>query len=449
MSRRRSLTPLLLLSLLSLALTACGSSRGNARASSSAATPTSVTASTSIAGDRCPARIANATGEVAARIYREASSGADVGEAVHRVQGSRALRSAIAAGSARAADAVLNGLLVNQIVGIEIVKDGAVFASAGAGSAIAPARGAIGGTDARFVLSTQAAHTYTQVVQQVTDADVLLLGGAAPGASAAPGTSAAPGASQTRQIAGTLAVSAQTGRIPTTGPIEIEKQQYEVTSLAGSVFPSGAMRIALLVPSGAVDCAGSGEQTRIETLGRVGERIYHEEAHSVYVLAVLRKIEADASFQRAIADRDVPAIRAAIVCFFAAHIHVVRVRVYAVEPGGAERLLYDLGGPYVLAPVHGDVRSAGKLVGRFSFAIQDDAGYAKLAHRFTGAEVLMRRGATQVMGTLDPGPAHVPAHGALEYRGRRYEAYSFTGEAFPSGPLRISLLVPSRAPAGG
>jgi len=453
--RRRSLTPLLLLSLLSLALTACGSSRGNARASSSAATPTSVTASTSIAGDRCPARIANATGEVAARIYREASSGADVAEAVHRVQSSRALRSALAAGSASAADAVLGSLLVNQIVGIEIVKDGAVFASAGAGSAIAPARGPIAGTDAHFVLSTQAAHTYTQVVQQVTDADVLLLGGAAPGASAASGASAAPGASaasgasQTRQIAGTLAVSAQTGRIPTTGPIEIKKKQYEVTSLAGSVFPSGAMRIALLVPSGAVDCAGSAEQTRIETLGHVGERIYHEEAHSAYVLAVLRKIEADASFQRAIADRDVPAIRATIVSFFAAHIHVVRVRVYAVEPSGAQRLLYDLGGPYVLAPVHGDVRSAGKLVGRFSFAIQDDAGYAKLAHRFTGAEVLMRRGATQVMGTLDPGPAHVPARGALDYRGQRYEAYSFTGEAFPSGPLRISLLVRSRAPAGG
>ena len=46
----------------------------------------------------------------------------------------------------------------------------------------------------------------------------------------------------------------------------------------------------------------------------------------------------------------------------------------------------------MLAPVHGTLRSAGKLVGRFSFAIQDDAGYMKLAHRFTGAEVLMRIG---------------------------------------------------------
>ena len=152
---------------------------------------------------------------------------------------------------------------------------------------------------------------------------------------------------------------------------------------------------------------------------------------------------------RAVADRDPPAIRAAIVSFFAAHIHVVRVRVYAVEPSGAQRFLYDLGGPYVLAPAHGSVRSAGKLVGRFSMAIQDDAGYVKLARRFTGAEVLLRRGSAQVMGSLDPGPQHVPDRGSLEYRGQRYAAYSFTGEAFPSGPLRISLLVPSRTPNGG
>jgi hypothetical protein len=44
------------------------------------------------------------------------------------------------------------------------------------------------------------------------------------------------------------------------------------------------------------------------------------------------------------------------------------------------------------------------------------------------------------MGTLDPGPARVPERGNVEYRGQHYRAYSFTGEAFPSGPLRISLL---------
>jgi hypothetical protein len=178
-----------------------------------------------------------------------------------------------------------------------------------------------------------------------------------------------------------------------------------------------------------------------ETLGHVGERIYQEELHSAYVLTTLRQIEADTALQRAVGERDVAATRAAIIGLFAAHIHVVRVRVNVAEPSGAQRYFYDLGGPFVLAPVHGTLRSAGKLVGHFSFAIQDDAGYLKLAHLFTGADVLMRRGSAQVMGTLQPGPPSVPDRGQVSYRGHDFQAYSFTGEAFPSGPLRISLLI--------
>jgi hypothetical protein len=216
-----------------------------------------------------------------------------------------------------------------------------------------------------------------------------------------------------------------------------------VTSVAGTAYPAGPLRISLLVPSAHRSCPGGAQQTRVETLGHVGERIYREEAGSPYVIATRRHIEADPGFQRAVAARDTKAIRAAIVRFFGAHIHVVRVRAYAVEPSGAQRFLYDLGGPYVLAPVHGVVRSAGKLVGRFFFAIQDDAGYLRLARLFTGAEVLMRVGPNaerQVIGTLDPGPADLPDRGTVHYQGKSYEAYSFTGEAFPSGPLRISLL---------
>ena len=113
-----------------------------------------------------------------------------------------------------------------------------------------------------------------------------------------------------------------------------------------------------------------------------------------------------------------------------------------VERAGVvgSQLLADVGGPYALAPVHGTLRSGGRVVGHFTTAIQDDAGYLKLARLFTGADVLMRAGARQVMGTLSPGPASVPDRGVVSYGGRSYQAYSFTGEAFPSGPLRISLL---------
>jgi len=416
--------------LAALSLAACGSSpHGSGAAGTTSKTPLAGVSSGGTSGD-CKSAAAAALGEVGARIYRQAAAGRGVAEAVARVKRSPALASAISAGDAGAARTALNDLLANQIARIDIVKAGRAFASAGTGPAIAPVRGAVAG--ASFVLSVQADSSYLNVVKQVTGAEVLLLAGASSGA---------PG--KARALAATLA-GPQPARIPTRGTFEYKNNKYESFSLAGSVFPTGPLRIVLLIPHGAIRCAGSAADTRVATLGRVGELIYREEAASPYVKATLRHIEADAGFQRAVAARDVAATRAAIVGFFAAHIHVVRVRVNVSEPGGAQRFFYDLGGPYVLAPVHGTLRSAGKVVGRFSFAIQDDAGYMKLAHRFTGADVLMRTGSRQVMGTLDPGPASVPDRGGVSYRGRYYSAYSFSGVAFPSGPLRISLLVSRR-----
>jgi hypothetical protein len=426
---RRLLVPAaaLLVAALALALAACGSSQEDHN-SATLKFPVTI-GSQLIASKGDCAHVAAATlGEVGERIYEESSHGANVGEALGRVRASSALASAISTENAAATRAALDGLLANQIARIAIVVHGKVLASAGSGAAIAPVRGSIPGTGASFVLSTQSAQSYLSVTRQVTGAEVLLYG--------ASGRLA--GTVGSSRAAGTAADAA-----PHEGAVTYAGGHYQAHSIAGAAYPSGPLRIVLLVPRSAIRCPKRLADTKLDTLGRVGERIYEEEAGSPYVQATLRHIEADESFQRAVAARDTRAIRAAIVGLFAAHIHVVRVRVYASEPSGAQRFLYDLGGPYVLAPVHGLVRSAGKLVGRFSFAIQDDAGYMKLAQRFTGADVLMRVGPSgekQVIGTLDPGPTRVPDRGTLGYRGESFEAYSFTGIAFPSGPLRISLL---------
>lgn len=393
-----------------------------------------------VRGHGCPPLIASALGTVAERIYDSARHGNVVGEAIHRVEGSPALARAVSANDASAARTALRSLLAGQIVRVQVVKGAKVLAAAGAGTAIAPVSGPIGGSGARFVLSTQSAKSYLDVARQVTGADLVLLADSA-------------GTKGPRPIASTLPVGKLPAHLPSNGAVEIAGRTYEAHSLPpGLLFPAGELRIVLLVaPTHGARCSdlGSWQQLVADTIGHVGERIYREEAGSPYVRATLRHIEADRGFQQAVAARDITAIRAAIVRFFGEHIHVVRVRVFAVERSGAQRFLYDLGGPYVLAPVHGTVRSGGRLVGRFSYAIQDDAGYLRLAHLFTGAEILMRLGAKQVMGTLEPGPSTVPARGVVRYRGKRYAAYSFTGEAFPSGALRISLLVPSRAPIGG
>jgi hypothetical protein len=411
-------------------LAACGSS-GGASTTGTAPVGGSSSTSTLATGHDCETIAARTLGQIAGRIYDAARHGNVAGQAVHRVESSRTLAEAVSADDAGAARAALRSLLAGQIAGVQVLKGGKVFAAAGSGVAIAPVSGSVGDTGARFVLSTQPAQSYLNVAKQVTGADVLLLAGSRP-------------------IASTLPNAAIRSPLPAHGDVRLRGRRARVYTLAGSLFPAGALRIVLIVPpKRGASCPSSPELAAIETLGHVGERIYHEEAGSPYVRATLRHIEADSGFQRAVASRDTAAIRAAIVRFFGEHIHVVRVRVFAVEPSGAQRFLYDLGGPYVLAPVHGTVRSGGQVVGRFSYAIQDDAGYLRLAHLFTGAEILMRAGGKQVIGTLEPGPRSVPGRGALSYRGKRYAAYSFTGEAFPSGPLRISLLVPSPGASGG
>lgn len=389
---------------------------GSAAASVTARTTAARTTSTTTSAPPCAPTVMSTLGTVAERIYSEAAGGGIVAQAVNRLKSSAALASAVNRGDSAAAGAALRELMAGQIVRVEVLRGGHVLARAGSGVAIAPVHGTLSGTSATFVVSTQSAHSYLQVVHQVTGAQVLLFNG-------------------THLLAGTLA-GAPPASLPNTGALTYAGKSFQASTLSGTAFPSGPLRITLLVPTATISCSGTAAQTRVETLGHVGERIYREELNSPDVSATLRHIERSSAFQRAVAAHDAAAVRAAIVGFFGEHIHVVRVRV---TTGG--HLLEDLGGPYVLAPVRGTVRSGGRVVGQFEMAIQDDAGYLRLAHLFTGAEVLMRTGTRQVMGTLSPGPASVPARGPVSYGGRSYQAYSFTGEAFPSGPLRLSLLL--------
>ena len=398
-----------------LGASACGATPANRHGAAPASRPAQAGPQAAApAGSSCAQAVAATLGEVAKRIYREASNGGDVEQAVHRLQSSSALASAVAAGNRAAATSVLRSLLLGQIARVEVLRGGRVLASAGSGPAIAPVEGEVPGTAGRFVLSVQPDRTYLQVAHQVTGAEVLLLSGS--------------------HATGTVSLPAGVA-VPASGPFSIGSQRYQVTSLTGSAYPSGSLRIALLVPSSQLSCPAEAAQTRTAVLGRVGERIYEEELDSPTVRATVRAMESDAAFKDAVATRDPTAVRRAIVGFFEAHIHVVRVRVTV---GG--KLLYDLGGPHVLAPVEGTLRQDGRVIGQFLMAIQDDAGYLKLARLFTGAQVLMRTAAGQVEGTLQPGPASVPDRGSVSYGGRTYQAYSFAATAFPSGRLQISLL---------
>jgi hypothetical protein len=201
----------------------------------------------------------------------------------------------------------------------------------------------------------------------------------------------------------------------------------------GSTSPSGPA---------AAPCGAAAAETLASTEGVVARRIYANELASSEVLGDRHQVESFAPLLSALSSPhpSQAAVREAVTSLVFSHTHVVRLRV---TRSGA--VLADVGGPHILAPVSGALRSHGRTVGHYTLSVQDDLGYVKLVSRFIGVRLVLREGARTVsgVGALAPGPPPIPAHGPISYRSARYEAYSFDARSFPGGPLRISLLVPS------
>lgn len=353
----------------------------------------------------CPDVVRNELADIVRRIYAQAVDGRAVVSSVRRLQRSRALADAVARGDRAAVQAAFAPLR-HQIVRIELSHAGRAIYRFGAQPSFAPIRGVLRGSDGRvagtFVLAVTGRAAYAGIVKRLTGADVVFRTG------------------------GRAAVHAgvRTVTLPTRD------------------YPSGPLRIDVRIPTpSAALCDASAQDTRANVIALAGRRLLRAESHSPGVAQTLRHTARDPAFRRATARDDRGAIRAAIIdSFFRDHSHhIVRVRVLR-----GHRLIYDLGGPYVLSPASGTVRSPdGRSAATFILAVQDDTGYIKLMHRFTGADVQLVSPLGRVPGsTLEPGPATIPDHGTIEFGGRRYIARSFDGAAFPSGQLRISLLVP-------
>jgi hypothetical protein len=170
----------------------------------------------------------------------------------------------------------------------------------------------------------------------------------------------------------------------------------------------------------------------------VATRIYGNELASGEVSSDRRQVESFTPLLEAAAAGDPAAARAAVTTLVYSHTHIVRLRVTR-----AGAVLADVGGPYILAPVSGSLRRRGRTVGRYVFSVQDDSGYVKLVARFIGTPLVVRSGSRTlpVEGARYPAPANLPAHGHLGFRGGTYEVFTLDASAFPSGVLRISLLV--------
>jgi hypothetical protein len=212
------------------------------------------------------------------------------------------------------------------------------------------------------------------------------------------------------------------------------------SSLTATLFPSGPATIALALPTPSASlCGATAADTRLNTIGYAARNLMRGEAHGPAVARTLRDAAVDPAFRSAVVAGNPAAVRAAIVGLFRDRaLHIVRVRAWR-----GPRLINDVGGPYVLSPATGTITAPGGAVaGRFMLSVQDDTGFIKLVHRFTGADVVLHTSTGTVPGSnLSPGPAFVPGLSTVAYHGVVYRSYGFTGTTFPSGTLEVTLLV--------
>ncbi len=368
----------------------------------------------------CSATVLRALGDVAMHVYHEGVASERTATAEHFIVSSAALRVAVehddAAATRRAAEAVLaTGHLTNLLVS----RGGQVLADVGAPDALAPVRGTLLGARhtpiGSFLTSVWSDYGY------VAQADVITEGAVALRASG-------------QSIAGSFALAP--GELPPAGALTENGVDYRYTSFPAQVFPSGALRIYLLMPVASTSrfCGPTAQDTVVNTVSRVAALIYAAETGPSATLQV-RRVQGNGPLLAAVARRDPAATRRAIDGLL--NQHVVRLRVSA---GG--RLLADVGGPDVLAPRDATLELGGRTIGSFVLSIQDDLGYLLLAQRLAGLRVIMHMGGKLVMSSLGAAPPHVPPQGPFHFRRHAYRVFTLDATAFPSGALRITVLIP-------
>lgn len=407
-----------------LAVTSCGSG-AHADGAPGGASGSSAVA---LASPQCAGTVARALGVIAKHVYHELSGGRIARPAVERVAASSALIAAAEAHNPAAARAAIAPLLRDQLVRVRVIVSGRTLLDYGTAYAVAPLsaplKDATGRTIGEVIGSEQGVLGYSDTVHTISGAQVFVRSGA-------------------RALGGSS--NADPTSIPTTGETSWDGTRYSVYSFAGIGFPKTPVRTYVLAPvPPASACAAERAETAADAIGGAAERIYRDEQSGAETRAVVRDFESSRAFQAAVASDNRPATEAAIVAFFKSTLHVVRVRATL-----GERLVADVGGPHVLAPIRGDVRdSHGHVVGHFLLSVQDDLGYVILARRFAGLQVFLSQDGVPLavgqgaLGDTGTAPAGLPARGVVTYMGLPYHAYSFTAEAFPKGPLQVKLLIP-------
>jgi hypothetical protein len=173
--------------------------------------------------------------------------------------------------------------------------------------------------------------------------------------------------------------------------------------------------------------------------GTVTAYIYRNELVGTEVTADLAHITAAGDLVRAVASGNrASTVKAVSRIVFHPHWHIVRLR--ALDSTG--RVLADVGGPYVIAPVAGLLRSGTRVVGSFVMSVQDDAGVAKLESRFVGDPIGFYAHGALVVGLGATLPQRLPTARTVTLGGVAFRPAAQSFKAFPSATVTVVIFVP-------
>jgi hypothetical protein len=380
----------------------------------------------------CASRVTQILGDIATRVYREGVASERTVTAEHFIAASKPLHEAVERGDPGAARAAAESLIAaGRITDLRVsrgapptapapsVPAGRPLIDVGA-AALAPLSGTLTGAGgapiASYLTSVWSEDGFLLETDGITEGLTALREGE-------------------RTVAGPF--SLPPGRLAPEGTLSVRGVDYRYTSFPAGLYPSGSLRVYVLRPiSSTVPlCGASDQDALVNTLTRIARRIYTGELGR-HASTQVHRVQHDQALLSAVARRDPQATRAAIESLL--HEHVVRLRVSADG-----ELLSDVGGPYVLAPVRAPLRLAGRQIGSFLLSIQDDEGYKRLTKRLLGLDVLMYEGSQLVKNSLGPSPGNPPSSGLYHYAGHTFRVFTLHLEAFPSGPLRVVVLIPT------
>ena len=190
--------------------------------------------------------------------------------------------------------------------------------------------------------------------------------------------------------------------------------------------------------SSTAPCGAATATTVRSVVASVATNIYRGELIGGEVFANEHRVAGSQALLAAVASGRRSAVYAAVHSLVYHPIwHIVRLRVL----DGAGRVLADIGGPYIIAPVSGVLRSGGRTIGSFLMSVQDDVGFTKLEVHAAGDPIGIYYQGRLVASLGGRFPTAPPTTATLSVGAFQDSVISQTYNAFPTGTLTSVILV--------